>query len=64
MENQWLAWSATFFSLLIEGEGELNVIWDHDCIDHLLGEVSQFGLDAAVAHAHSGQSRTDVPGST
>lgn len=27
----------------------------------LLGEVPQLGLDAAVAHAHPGQCRADIP---
>ena len=38
-------------------EGRWMTIYSH-------GELAEFGLDAAVPHAHPGEGRADVPGAS
>lgn len=50
--------------LLHQGKAEPSQLMSLMPWAHLLGELPELGLDAAVPHAHAGQRGADVPGST
>lgn len=50
--------------LLHQGKAEPSQLVSPMPQAHLLGELPELGLNAAVPHAHAGQCGADVPGST